>query len=171
MIGRARAAYGEGLLHLVGHLAFFVAAGFAVVQLVHARAPVNIFAWLVGAALVHDLLFAPLYVVADRAARVAAGRGGRHTRVSALNHVRVVVVVCGVLALVYFPLILQRAPGNYRNATGHPPPDYLGRWLAISAGIVLLSAAAYAVRRARGGGVEELQHPVGAPADEDASGA
>jgi hypothetical protein len=48
--------------------------------------------------------------------------------------------------LVYFPLILTRAPGNFERATGHGPADYGLRWLAITAGLFAISAVLYAAR-------------------------
>jgi len=162
MIGRLRSAYGEGPLHLVGHLVVLAATGYAVVQLVHARAPVNIFAWLIGAALVHDFVFLPVYAAADRALTRALPR----PRVPIVNHIRFVAIVAGALLLVWFPLILRRAPGNYVHLTGREPADYLGRWLALTAGLIAVSALVYVVRVVRARRVEELHETVRPAADE-----
>jgi hypothetical protein len=54
-----------------------------------------------------------------------------------------------VLLLVYFPLILSKAPATYERNTGRPPPDYLGRWLAITAGLFAASGLLWAFRAAR----------------------
>ena len=64
-----------------------------------------------------------------------------------INHVRFPVAISAVLLLVWFPLILQRRPSGYVNALGREPPDYLGRWLAVTAGLFVLSGVVYAVRR------------------------
>jgi hypothetical protein len=86
-------------------------------------------------------VFLPLYSLADRIARAAGGR--------AINYVRVPAVMSGVLLLVYFPLILSKAPAVYERNTGRPPPDYLARWLAITGGLFAASGMVWAVRAAR----------------------
>lgn len=166
MIGRLRDTYGESPWHLAGHLLIFAGTGYAVVQLAGAGEAVNVFAWLIGAALIHDLVFLPAYGLLDRLGRRVVPR----PRVPMINHVRFVVLVSGALLLVYFPLILARSPGNYRRATGHEPGDYGTRWLAITAGLVLVSAVAYALRVLRARRVEELHDPVDAAGDVDPSG-
>ena len=167
MIGRLRSAYGQGPLHLAAHLAVLAATGYAVIQLTQAHQALNVFAWLLAAALLHDLVFLPLYVAADHALRSALP----HARVPVVNHVRFLVVVAGVLLLVWFPLILDRARGNYVRATGREPADYLARWLAITAVLAAGSALVYVVRVLRARRVEQLNDPVDAPADEDPAGA
>lgn len=148
------------MIRVAAHLVAFAAAGYAVAQLTEARAAFQVFAWIVGAAIVHDLLFLPAYTVLDRAAQ----RVLPAARVPIVNHVRVVAVVSGALLLVYFPLILERATGNYERATGRAPAHYLGRWLAITAGVALVSALVWIVR------VQRLDDAVSAPADEDPAG-
>lgn len=66
-----------------------------------------------------------------------------------INHVRTPIVVSAVLFLVFLPRILDRQPQNFVNALGHAPPDFLGRWLAVSAALVVTSAVLYGVRRLR----------------------
>jgi hypothetical protein len=71
------------------------------------------------------------------------------TRVRGNGHVRVPVVMSAVLLLVYFPNITHKAPIGHRLSTGLPEqPDWAARWLAITAGLLLASAAIYAVRLA-----------------------
>ena len=41
----------------------------------------------------------------------------------------------GALLLVYFPLILAKAPASYVATPAARRPDYLARWLVISAGL------------------------------------
>jgi hypothetical protein len=140
------------------HVVVLAGIGYAVVQLAEAREATNIFLWLIGAALVHDLVFVPAYTALDRLVRRLLPR----PRVPVVNHVRFVAVVSGALLLVWFPLILGRATSNYERVTGRAPADYLGRWLAITAGLAVVSALAYAVR------VQRLQHAVAAAPDEHA---
>ncbi|MEU8032564.1 hypothetical protein AB0C13_28670, partial [Streptomyces sp. NPDC049099] len=58
--------------------------------------------WIVGAALLHDLVLLPLYTAADRAAVRALGAAGRRDRTL---YVRVPAMLSGLLLLVWFPLI------------------------------------------------------------------
>jgi hypothetical protein len=140
---RARLRYGAPVWHLAGHAAAFAAIVYALSRLLEPSVgrPLVIVAWLVGGALLHDLVFLPLYSLADRTLRAATGR--------AVNYVRVPAAIAGVLLLVYFPLILSKAPAAYERNTGRPPPDYLARWLAITAGLFAASGAVWAVRAAR----------------------
>ena len=66
--------------------------------------------------------------------------------VPAINHLRFPAAISGAMLLVYFPLILVRADGNYVRATGHHVTGFAGRWLAITAGLFLASGLVYLVR-------------------------
>jgi hypothetical protein len=153
--------YGASPAHLAGHLALFALAFWAISTMLDMRAAGNWVLWLVAAAILHDLLLLPLYAIPDRLLARALG-GRRAPRVPVINHIRVPVAVSGVLLLVSFPLVLERAPGNITRVAGVEPEGYLEAWLGITAGAVLLSAALYAVRLARSGKRRELQEPVGA---------
>lgn len=103
--------------------------------------------WIVGAALLHDLVLLPLYTAADRAVTgglAAAGRRGWTL------YVRVPALLSGLLLLVWFPLISGMTAGRYRSATGLSPDGFLTRWLLITA--VLFGGSAlllvWRVRRA-----------------------
>lgn len=139
--------YGGSPLHLLGHLAAFAVAAYALSQAFDPRfaRPLNLALWLVGGALLHDLVFLPLYAVLDRLARTGLAKGPV-LRVPAVNHVRVPAVMAATMLLVYFPLILSKAPAAYMSNTGQAPPDYAGRWLAITAGFFVASALLYAIR-------------------------
>jgi hypothetical protein len=131
---------------LLAHVVVIGAAAWVLAQMFTARVapqPLNLALWLALGAVVHDLVLLPAYSLADRAIR-------RLPR-DAVNHVRVPLAVSGVLLLVWFPLILHRQPSGYVNALGRPPPDYLGRWVAVTAGLAALSAVVYALRRLRAG--------------------
>jgi hypothetical protein len=140
-----RRLYGSGPLHLVAHLALIAFAAWALAQMFQlnvAPQPLNLVLWLALGAVVHDLLLLPAYALVDRAIRLLPA--------GAINYVRVPLAVSALLLLVWFPVILNRQPGNYVNALGREPPDYLGRWVAVTAGLVLASALVYGVRRLTG---------------------
>jgi hypothetical protein len=144
-----RRRYGAGPLHLLGHLALLAVAAYALSRAFQPRfapEPLNLLAWLVGGALVHDLLLLPAYSALDAVATRTIG-------VRLLNHVRVPFVLSGIVFLVYAPRILDRQPRNYVNALGEPPPDYLARWAALTAVLFTVSLMAYAFRAARAGRV------------------
>jgi hypothetical protein len=149
MSARLRARYGASPLHLAGHVAAFALTLWVVSRVFDARAPWNWVAWFVLAALLHDVVFLPLYSGLDRIAQ------GRRAPGPGVNYVRVPAVLSGVLLLVFFPLILTRADGNYARVTGHHVEGYGRNWLLITAGLFLASALiaagrAVAGRRRRG---------------------
>ncbi len=136
----SRPRYGASPLHLLGHLGVLGVAAYVFGDLVAPGAGVLV--WFVVGALVHDLVLLPAYSLLDRLGRAAAGG-------SAYNHVRVPAVISGLLLLVYFPLILARAPGSYEASTGHPPEGYGARWLAITLALFAGSGLLYLWRRRR----------------------
>ncbi|MFD3583834.1 hypothetical protein [Streptomyces sp. NPDC058683] len=114
--------------------------------------------WVVGAALLHDLVLLPLYSLADRAAVRGLGAAGRRVGVppapsgpsGRAMYVRVPAALSALLLLVWFPLISGMVAGHYRTATGLSSDGYLARWLLITA--VLFGGSAlllvYRLRRA-----------------------
>ncbi|CAM5259694.1 hypothetical protein SCANM63S_07636 [Streptomyces canarius] len=102
--------------------------------------------WLVGAALLHDLVLLPLYAVADRAVVRALGAAGRRERTM---YVRVPAALSGLLLLVWFPLITGMADRPYRSATGLSADGFLARWLLISTVLFAGSALLLALRGLR----------------------
>lgn len=96
--------------------------------------------WVVGAALLHDLVLLPLYAAADRALVRASGR-----RRGLVGYVRVPAALSLLLLLVWFPLISGQVAGRYAAATGLSTDGYLARWLLVTAvlfgGSALLLAA------------------------------
>jgi hypothetical protein len=144
-----RRRYGAGPLHLLVHVAGIAAGAYALSRAFGAEfapMPLNLALWLLLGALLHDLVLLPAYSALDALARRVVGRTGGRTAVPAINHVRVPAVVSGVVLLVYAPRIVDRQPRNVVNALGHPPPDYLGRWLALTGAVAALSAVVYAIR-------------------------
>jgi hypothetical protein len=150
MITALRTRYGASPLHLLGHLAAFAIAYYALSEVFLSKYshPINWVAWFVGGALVHDLVFLPVYVLLDTIARVGVADHPLR-RVNAINHIRVPVVMAGVMFLVYFPSILGDGRENYINDVGHGPPDFLARWLLTCSVLLGASALAYAVRLRR----------------------
>lgn len=107
--------------------------------------------WLVGAALLHDLVLLPLYATADRA--VVRGLGAAGHREWAM-YARVPAALSGLLLLVWFPLISGMVDRRYRSATGLSPDGFLARWLLITAVLfagsaLLLALLTLRLRRAR----------------------
>jgi hypothetical protein len=153
VIGAFKRRYGENPLHLLGHLAAFAIAAYALAQVLGGSAPVNFAAWFVGAALLHDIVFLPLYSLLDRIAHHGARRArvGAPSSVPLINHLRAPALISGLLLLVYFPLILGPAGRTYRAATGHGLDGYLRNWLLITAALFVASAVVYAVRLRRAG--------------------
>ncbi|MEU6825481.1 hypothetical protein ABZ921_33125 [Streptomyces atriruber] len=145
-MGRLRRRYGEGPCRLLVLLVSFALAGYAGVRLLDGDW-LLIAVWFVGAALVHDLLFVPVYALVDRALRTAAGRLDRREWI---NFVRVPALLSGLLLLVWFPLVTRQVEG-YESSTALPAGVFLTRWLIVTA--VLFAGAALCrmlqVRRAR----------------------
>lgn len=137
-----RRAYGTNPLHLLLHAAVFAVAAYALGQVLSARFAENFVIWFVGAALLHDLVFVPLYSAADWLARRELGP-------PAINHVRVPALLSGLLLLVYFPLILVKADRTYVNSTGHHVEGYARNWLLLTAGLFLVSGLIYLARLIR----------------------
>jgi hypothetical protein len=135
-----RLRYAASPLHLLAHLTALAATAYALSRLLRPETGqlMSLVLWLVGGALLHDLVFLPLYSLLDRIPRAVAGRY--------VNYVRVPAAIAGVMLLVYFPLILSKAPGAYERNTGLKAPDYASRWLAITAAVFGVSAVAASAR-------------------------
>jgi hypothetical protein len=146
MIAWFRCRYGASPLHLLGHLAAFAITAYALAQVFAGGAAQNFVLWFAGAALLHDLVFLPLYSVLDRVARLGAERSGRRQGAPAINYLRVPALLSGLLLLVFFPLILGEADGYYLRASGHHVEGYARNWLLITACLFTISAISYSVR-------------------------
>nr|WP_239150593.1 hypothetical protein [Streptomyces sp. SID13588] len=111
--------------------------------------------WFVGAALLHDLVFLPLYSLTDRAAqRLLHTRQDtekhHQARKSWVNYLRLPAFVSLLLLITWYPLILRKVPG-YHLATALPSEVFLGRWLLITGALFAASALCLitAIRRSR----------------------
>jgi hypothetical protein len=141
-----RHRYGASPLHLVAHIAAFAIAAYALAEVVRGGAAVNFIVWFVGAAVLHDFVFFPLYSGLDRLARHGARHGTGSSGVPVVNHVRVPALIAGLLLLVYFPLILGLGDRSYYSASGHHIEGYARNWLLITAVLFVGSAVLYALR-------------------------
>ena len=147
-------------------IACFAIAGYAANKL-RTGDVVGILVWLAGAVIGHDLILMPLYTIADRSVMaVFRRRPPALPAVPWINYLRVPVVFSGILLLIWFPLIFRLPTQFTSDHTGLPLAPYLGRWLAVTGVLFLLSAVAYAVRlgvsgRGRGGRGRDGRRPAG----------
>jgi hypothetical protein len=166
-----RRRYGASGLHLLAHIAAFAIAAYALAQIINGGRAVNFIFWFAGAALLHDLVFLPLYSLLDTLARLGAHGPRLHATVPVINHVRVPALISGLLLLVYLPLIFAPGDSTYYGATGHHIEGYARNWLLITAALFAGSAVVYAVRlrassRRRRAAAGEAPHPVQSSARE-----
>jgi hypothetical protein len=132
--------YGARWPHLAGHVVALALVVYAVSRVVDPRYSrgLNYVVWLVGGAVLYDLLLAPSAALLDRLLR----RLG-----PAVNYVRFPAAISGAILLVYFPLIFAKSDRSYLRSTGHHVSGFAARWLLISAGLFAASALLYGVRR------------------------
>lgn len=129
----------------------------------------SIAVWFVGAALAHDLLLYPLFAGMDRALHAVAARRPRTSPQTApvpvINYVRIPLLACGLITLMFFPGIVRQGADTYNLATGQTQEPFLQRWLILCAVILLAGVLAYLTARLvanrRGSNVEpdvDTQH-------------
>jgi hypothetical protein len=153
-----RTRYGAPAWHLVLHLAGIGVIAYALTQVLRGPTAERIAIWLLAGAVVHDLLLLPLYSLADALVRLTL----RRPRL--IDHLRAPAAISAVLLLVFFPLILVKADGNFVRATGHHVRGYALSWALITVGLFAASALHYRLTsRSR---VDQLEHPSGPPRDE-----
>jgi hypothetical protein len=144
-----RSHYGAGPLHLVGLLACFAVAAYAVTRVFGQSGWRGILLWFVICVVAHDFIGWPVYTVADRVAlRVEQRHPGRPPLVPWINHVRVPTVISGVLLVMFFPLIFRLSNASYEGYTGFSENVYILNWLVVTGVLFAGSAIAYLVRRA-----------------------
>ena len=145
-----RRLYGAGPAHAVLMTAGFAFAGYLLTLILGASHPGWLLVWFVGAIVLHDLVFLPLYSALDRVLTSSRRRESSSPQGPApINHVRVPAVISGVLLLITFPLVLRLSDRAYATASGLHESVYLVRWLLVTAGLFAVSAVLYLVRRAR----------------------
>lgn len=123
----------------------FALAGYAGVRLLSGDG-LGVALWFVGAAVLHDLVFLPLYATVDRGVTGALGAVGRRTWTL---YVRVPAALSGLLLLVWFPLISGRVADHYPAVTGLSADGFLARWLLITAALFGGSALLLVLRLRR----------------------
>jgi hypothetical protein len=163
-----RRHYGAGPLHLVGLLACFAVAAYAVTRVLGTSGWKGIFLWFVVCLIGHDLIGWPLYTVADRVLLRTQRRhpGLRHPLVPWVNHVRVPVIISGTLLAMFSPLIFRLSQHAYRGWTGFNEDVYLINWLVVTgvlfgaSGLIYLFRLGLARRR---GAATEIGQPVVTP--------
>ncbi len=150
MISLWRRVYGDSPLHLLGQLVAFALAAYAFKQVVDVASTdnLNLVIWFVAGALLHDLLFVPVYLVLDLIARLGLQDNALRP-VRLINYLRFPVAICGVTFLATFSLILGKNESTFERTAGEAPPDYLARWLLICAVAFAVSAVAFAVSTRR----------------------
>jgi Na+/melibiose symporter-like transporter len=141
-VSALRRRYGSSPLHLALHVALFATFAWVALQVADAREATNIALWFVAALVLHDVVLLPLYSAVDRAVRRGAPR-------AAVNHVRVPLLLSGVLLLLFFPSVLARNEQSFARVAGVEPAGYLERWLLVTAALFAASALLYAVRATR----------------------
>jgi hypothetical protein len=145
-----RRLYGDSPLQFLVLAATTVVAGYAATRVVGLPGALRIAVWFLGAAVVWDLVVGPLLALADRGLRALLGRGPARPRgLSALNHVRMAVLLAGLLLVVFASLVFQRAEPAYTVASGLTADPYLERWLLVAGLLAAGALASYAVTRRR----------------------
>ncbi len=140
--------YGSGPAHLISLVLCFIVAGYAAIRILQSPSVVGLLTWFIGALLFHDIVLFPAYSLLDRLLRGAEGgpHRDRHRRVPVVNHVRVPLLLAGLLLLLWFPLIFNKPEPAYQAATGLDTSPYLARWLVLTGVFVGVSAVLYALR-------------------------
>jgi hypothetical protein len=153
VIRRLRDLYGDTTLHAISVVISLAIAAYAFAEVARRPGALSFALFFAGAIVAHDAIAFPVYSLLN----ALAGRTG--VAGSAVNYVRVPALLAGFAFLVWFPLILGLSDSVYVADTGHARPDYLQRWLLLTAALFAISAAVYAINsRARGRG-----HPRGLP--------
>lgn len=143
-----RRHYGAGPLHLAGLLVCFAVAAYAVTRVFGVSGWKGILLWFVVCLVGHDLIGWPIYTAADRILIRTQQRhpGRRESLVPWINHVRVPVVISGILLAMFFPLIFRLSQSRYKDYTGFNENVYLANWLVVTALLFAISSIIYLVR-------------------------
>jgi hypothetical protein len=171
---RFTAIYGSHPLHLLTMMSGFALLGYILATLKPATLWnagswwQSIAVWFTGAVVAHDLLFFPLYALADRALSARLGRRPvrSHPKVLARNYIRIPALGAGLTLLIFLPGIIEQGGPTYQAATGQTQQPFLGRWLLLTAAMFAASAIGYGARliaarqRAASASLSEGEQPV-----------
>lgn len=141
--------YGSHPLHLLTMLSGFALMGYILATFKPATLwnPgtwwQSIAVWFAAAVIVHDLLFFPLYALADRVLSARQPRG--RPKVLARNYIRVPAMGAGLTLLIFLPGIIEQGGPTYLAATGQTQQPFLGRWLLLTAAMFGTSAICYTI--------------------------
>ena len=154
MVARFRALYGAGPMHLLAFVASALVAGAAVAGWFDntSSITIRILIWFIGLIVAHDLIFLPLYSLADRIALRAAPAPQAHLprdRARGWVYVRVPAMLSGLLFLVFFPEILRLGDQTFHTASGLHQNVYMARFLLTCGALFALSGVCYVVSLAR----------------------
>jgi hypothetical protein len=142
-----RDRYGAGPWHLVGSLACFAVAAYALAKVLGESGWKEILLLFAVCVVAHDLVAWPVYGLADRAAvGLERRRRGRPPAVAWINHVRVPSIISALLLVMFFPLVLRLSSGEYLADTGFTEQAYVYNWLAVSGVLFAGSAILYLIR-------------------------
>ena len=143
-----RRHYGAGPLHLVGLLTCFAVAAYAVTRVFGVSGWKGILLWFAVCLIGHDLIGWPIYTAADRVLIRTQQHhpGRREPLVPWVNHVRVPVIISGILLAMFFPLIFRLSQAKYTGYTGFNENVYLANWLAVTAVLFATSSLIYFLR-------------------------
>jgi hypothetical protein len=143
-----RRHYGAGPLHLAGLLVCFAVAAYAVTRVFGVSGWKGILLWFAVCLIGHDLIGWPIYTAADRILVRTQQRhpGRRESLVPWVNHVRVPVIISGILLAMFFPLIFRLSQAKYTGYTGFNENVYLANWLAVTAVLFATSSLIYFLR-------------------------
>ncbi len=155
MITRFHKLYGSHPLHLLTMVVAFVLVGYAVVTARPATVSKpegawwqSMVVWFAAAIIAHDLVFFPIYALADRLLGRTSRRQAhrREPLVPVRNYMRVPALGSGLLLLVFFPGIIKHGAQFYFEDTGLTQEPFLARWLLLTAAMFAASAVRYTTR-------------------------
>jgi hypothetical protein len=151
---RIRRFYGAQPLHLLATIVSFALVAAGVAGWFQAGSdPRGILLWVLGCGVAFEWILLPLVWLLDRIALgPRLGDRGSRPRLGPRNraYVRVPTLLSALLLIVSAPLIFRADTPDFEATTGLEPPDYLARWLLVTAAMFVISAFAYAMSLRRG---------------------